>query len=98
MLAGLRDRLLDEVLGLLAADPEVAGVALVGSLGRGEEDDWSDIDLFILASDQFIRQFMDDGRQSVGAGRPALRRAPQLARGRYVLGNDSYPLRPAVLG
>jgi Nucleotidyltransferase domain len=60
VLARLRDRLLDEVLGLLAADPEVAGVALVGSLGRGEEDDWSDIDLFILASDQFIRQFMNE--------------------------------------
>ena len=41
VLAGLRDRLLDEVLGLLAADPAVDGVALVGSLGRGEEDNWS---------------------------------------------------------
>jgi hypothetical protein len=48
------------VLGLLEADPAVDGVALVGSLGRGEEDDWSDIDLFILASGQFIRQFMNE--------------------------------------
>jgi hypothetical protein len=38
LLARLRDRLLDQVLGLLEADPAVAGVALVGSLGRGEED------------------------------------------------------------
>jgi nucleotidyltransferase-like protein len=60
VLARLRDRLLDQVLGLLEADPAVAGVALVGSLGRGEEDNWSDIDLFILASDPFIRQFMNE--------------------------------------
>jgi hypothetical protein len=60
LLAGLRDRLLDQVLGLLQADPAVAGVALVGSVGRGQEDNWSDIDLLILASDQFIGQFMND--------------------------------------
>lgn len=60
LLARLRDRLLDEVLGLLEADSAVLGVALVGSLGRGEEDDWSDIDLLILADDQFVRQFMDE--------------------------------------
>ena len=47
LLATLRDRLLDQVLGLLEADLAVAGVALVGSLGRGEGDNWSDIDLFI---------------------------------------------------
>ncbi len=60
LLASLRDRLLGQLLGLLEADPAVAGVALVGSLGRGEEDNWSDIDLFILASDQFIKQFMNE--------------------------------------
>jgi hypothetical protein len=60
LLARLRDRLLDHVLGLLEADPAVAGVALVGSLGRGQEDNWSDIDLLILASDHFIGQFMND--------------------------------------
>lgn len=47
-LGELRDRLLDQVLGLLKADPAVAGVALIGSLGRGEADNWSDIDLLIL--------------------------------------------------
>jgi Nucleotidyltransferase domain len=59
-LARLRDGLLDQVLGLLEADPAVAGVALVGSLGRGEEDNWSDIDLLILACEEFIRQFMNE--------------------------------------
>src|ERR1700733_428510 len=57
LLARLRDGLQAQVLGLLEADPAVAGVALVGSLGRGQEDNWSDIDLLILASGQFIGQF-----------------------------------------
>ena len=77
LLARLRDRLLDHVLGLLEADPAVTGVALVGSLGRGEEDNWSDIDLFILASDQFIRQFMNEPAVSPWA------RAELLSDGRH---------------
>jgi hypothetical protein len=77
LLARLRDRLLDQVLGLLEADPAVAGVALVGSLGRGEQDNWSDIDLFILASDQFIGQFMNEPAASPWA------RADLLSDGRH---------------
>ena len=64
LLAGNRDRLLDQVFGLLEADPAVDGVALVGSLGRGEEDDWSDIDLLILASDQFVGRFRHEPEAS----------------------------------
>jgi hypothetical protein len=77
LLARLRDRLLGQVLGLLEADPAVDGVALVGSLGRGEEDNWSDIDLFILASGQFIRQFMNEPAASPWA------RADLLSDGRH---------------
>jgi len=77
LLARLRDRLLDQVLELLEADPAVDGVALVGSLGRGEEDNWSDIDLLILASDQFIRQFMNEPEASPWA------RADLLSDGRH---------------
>jgi nucleotidyltransferase-like protein len=77
LLARLRDRLLDQVLGLLEADPAVAGVALVGSLGRSEGDNWSDIDLFILASDQFIRHFMNEPAASPWA------RADLLSDGRH---------------
>jgi Nucleotidyltransferase domain len=65
------------VLGLLEADPAVDGVALVGSLGRGEEDNWSDIDLLILASDQFIRQFMTEPTASLWV------RADLLSDGRH---------------
>ena len=77
LLARLRDRLLDQMLGLLEADLAVAGVALVGSLGRGEEDNWSDIDLFILASGRFIRQFMNEPAASPWA------RADLLSDGRH---------------
>jgi hypothetical protein len=77
LLARLRDRLLGQVLGLLEADPAVTGAALVGSLGRGEEDNWSDIDLLILASDQFIRQFMNEPAASPWA------RADLLSDGRH---------------
>jgi Nucleotidyltransferase domain len=77
LLARLRDRLLDDVLKQLEADPAVDGVALVGSLGRGEEDNWSDIDLLILASDQFIGQFMNAPADSSWA------RAALLSDGRH---------------
>jgi len=59
-LGELRDRLLDQVLGLLKADNAVGGVALIGSLGRGEADNWSDIDLLILMGDQALAQFADE--------------------------------------
>jgi hypothetical protein len=58
-LGELRDRLLDQVIGLLTADPDVGGVALIGSLGRGDADNWSDIDLLILIGDQALAQFAD---------------------------------------
>jgi Nucleotidyltransferase domain len=60
LLGELRDRLLDQVLGLLKADPAVDAVALIGSLGRGEADNWSDIDLLILMRDQALAQFASE--------------------------------------
>jgi hypothetical protein len=60
LLGELRDGLLDQVLGLLEADPAVEGVALVGSFGRGQVDHWSDVDLLILTDDQGITRFMNE--------------------------------------
>jgi hypothetical protein len=54
-----RDELLEHLLGLLRADTAVAGVALVGSLGAGTADDWSDIDLLIVMEDHEVARFAD---------------------------------------
>jgi hypothetical protein len=59
-LGELRDRLLTQILGKLAADPDVDGVALIGSLGRGDADNWSDIDLLILMGDGALARFADE--------------------------------------
>jgi hypothetical protein len=59
-LGELRDRLLTQMLGQLAADPAVDGVALIGSLGRGDADNWSDIDLLILMGDGALARFADE--------------------------------------
>jgi hypothetical protein len=76
-LGELRNRLLDEVLGLLKADPVVEGVALIGSLGRGVADNWSDIDLLILMGDRAVARFADEP-----AARPWAR-ADLLSDGRH---------------
>ena len=59
-LGELRDRLLDQVLELLKADPVVEGVALIGSLGHGVADNWSDIDLLILMGDRALARFVTE--------------------------------------
>jgi hypothetical protein len=55
--ASARDRLLESMIAGLSSDPHVLGAALVGSLGRGQGDGWSDIDLWVVA----------DGEPDVGA-------------------------------
>jgi predicted nucleotidyltransferase len=60
LLGDLRDNLLDQLLGFLETDLAAEGVALIGSLGRGEADNWSDIDLLILMDDQALASFVDE--------------------------------------
>jgi hypothetical protein len=77
LLGQLRDGLLAEVLALLQADPAVEGVALIGSLGRGEADNWSDIDLLLLMGERALARFADEPAASPWA------RAPLVADGRH---------------
>jgi predicted nucleotidyltransferase len=58
-LPALRSRLLAELTGALRSDSTVQAAALVGSLGRGTADDWSDIDFMILMHDDQISRFAD---------------------------------------
>jgi len=42
-----RELLLRHILAELKADARVAAVWLTGSIGRGEDDAWSDLDLHV---------------------------------------------------
>lgn len=77
LLGELRGALFDQVLGLLKADPAVDGVAVIGSLGRGEADNWSDIDLLVLMGDRALARFADNPAASPWA------RADLLVDGRH---------------
>ncbi|HEY2791594.1 MAG TPA: hypothetical protein VGJ28_04520 [Micromonosporaceae bacterium] len=50
----LRDGLLTRLMTLLRADPEVEAVAQIGSLARGNDDAWSDLDLMIFMPPEVI--------------------------------------------
>lgn len=47
----------------------MAGVALVGSLGDGRADDWSDVDLLIAVQDSALDDFASPARLPCGTGR-----------------------------
>lgn len=47
-----RDELLARIAAVLADDGRVEAAWLAGSLGRGEGDRWSDVDVFAAASDE----------------------------------------------
>jgi hypothetical protein len=53
-LAGIRSRWLAAATANLRADPDVLGAALIGSLGTGRADDWSDIDSLPLWVDRYV--------------------------------------------
>jgi hypothetical protein len=61
-LRAIREMWLTEVLGRLEDDPSVAAAGFVGSLGRGTEDDWSDVDLMIVVPDDRVSAFVDAER------------------------------------
>jgi predicted nucleotidyltransferase len=47
-LRAIREAWLRSVIGQLEADPGISAVGFVGSIGRGDADDWSDVDLVIV--------------------------------------------------
>jgi predicted nucleotidyltransferase len=62
-----RDELLARVVKLLASDERVVAAWLYGSLGRGEGDAWSDIDLWVVVADEHIGEIVA-GRHEFNAG------------------------------
>jgi hypothetical protein len=69
-LAEIRSRWLDAVIPALEDDQSVVGAALVGSLGRGGADDWSDVDLLVIVEDAALDDFVAPGRLPSGPGQP----------------------------
>jgi predicted nucleotidyltransferase len=76
-----RDALLRRAIELLGADDRVVAAWLYGSLGRGDADAWSDIDLWVVVADEHIEE-ISAGRHKFAArlGQPLiLVDAPQNA-------------------
>jgi predicted nucleotidyltransferase len=55
-----RDALLARAVELLQADDRIVAAWLFGSIGRGDADNWSDIDLWIVVSDEYIADVSDE--------------------------------------
>jgi hypothetical protein len=70
-LAGVRGRWLGAVTAALRDDPLVVGTALVGSLGAGSADDWSDVDLLIVVADEHLEAYATADRLPSGPGQLA---------------------------
>ncbi|GAA3132547.1 putative nucleotidyltransferase [Kribbella aluminosa] len=80
-LVDLRDRWLRATTAALRADAAVIGAALVGSLGAGRADEWSDVDLLVVVDDSHLdsvalpsagRTFAIDARHNGPAGTRAI--------------------------
>ena len=70
-LVRIRARWLSAATAALQDDQLVVGAALVGSLGAGRADDWSDIDLLIVVEDAHLDDFATSSRLPNGSGRLA---------------------------
>ena len=69
-LRAIREAWLRPVIGQLEADPDISAAGFVGSIGRGDADDWSDVDLVIVVPDDQVDRYADAARMA-GPGRVA---------------------------
>jgi hypothetical protein len=61
-LRAIRETWLRRAIDQLKADPDVCAAGFVGSLGRGDADDWSDVDLLIVVPDGRVGRHTDAAR------------------------------------
>lgn len=61
-LRAIREAWLGRAIERLEADPAISAAGFVGSLGRGEADDWSDIDLLVVVPDDQVEYYADATR------------------------------------
>jgi predicted nucleotidyltransferase len=70
-LRAIREAWLRPVIGQLEADPGISAVGFVGSICRGDADDWSDVDLVVVVPDDQVGHYADAARRA-GPERVAL--------------------------
>jgi predicted nucleotidyltransferase len=58
-LRAIREAWLWRAIERLEADPAISAAGFVGSLGRGDADDWSDVDLVIVVPDEQVGRYAD---------------------------------------
>lgn len=58
--AAARDELLSRIVAVLRSDTRVVGAWLAGSQGRGEGDEWADLDLHIVVKDEALAAFLSE--------------------------------------
>ena len=63
-LRAIREAWLRPVIGQLEADPCISAAGFVGSIGRGDADDWSDVDLVIVVPDDQVSRYADAARRA----------------------------------
>ena len=61
-LRAIREAWLGRAIERLEADPAISAAGFVGSLGRGDADDWSDIDLVVVVPDDQVDHYADAAR------------------------------------
>lgn len=79
VLASIRERRFDGALPELIGDQRVAGLAFVGSRGRHDGDDGSDVDLLVVVHDAAFADFTDQRWNRLWAGTDLLIDARQNA-------------------
>jgi predicted nucleotidyltransferase len=68
-----RDAVRDRIVEVLEADPRVQAVWLSGSFGRGEADEWSDLDLHVAVEDASFPALLEERAELYAAiDRPLL--------------------------
>jgi hypothetical protein len=72
--AAEREALLERIRAWLSADPRICAAWLAGSYGRGEQDAFSDLDLFAVVEEQHA-PLLCGVRYASGAGSPPARLA-----------------------
>ena len=64
----LHDRFLADAVRRLQRDERVAAVVLTGSGGRGEADDWSDLDINVIAADDDSSELLANAHEAEAFG------------------------------